>query len=476
MRWIAEGTWITTSALHCGEQNGLDFSSRDMPVTRSAAGRFFIPAASLAGAARNYAGRRLMSQTDYEQSDIEIQEPFGEPAVLRNLFGSRMEYASALVVSDGELEGDARVALRDGVRIDGKTGLAHVSEDGGSKYDCEVVPAGTRFRLRFELRPASEFGEAERKDLLTAFGLVLQGFAKGDICLGARTRRGYGAGSVESWDIRRVETPVEYIAWLKGDKDAGTRFTLESLLPPSVDQREYLEVSLWLRIETSLLVRSAGCAYGDPDAVHLAENDRSILPGTSMAGVLRHRCERIANTFGAGDLVEHMFGPLKTGQRVSLRASRVHVDEVGVQDAEAAVHTRVAIDRFTQAALESKLFEEAPVFPKKSSEGHIRGLRIRLDTPRHCEADATSFEREAGLLLHSIKDLWLGDLATGGGAGVGRGVFRGVKAIFCAPMHFSNGLTMTAKGGGRGPEIEVAGDPADWMKLETWCRDWRTVQ
>lgn len=46
--------------------------------------------------------------------------------------------------------------------------------------------------------------------------------------------------------------------------------------------------------------------------MHLTEGDSAILPGTSLAGVLRHRCERIANTVCpslAQELIDGMFGP-----------------------------------------------------------------------------------------------------------------------------------------------------------------------
>ncbi len=474
MRWIAEGIWVASSALHCGEPGANDLAARDMPITRDHDGHLYIPAGSLTGAARNYAGRRLMDAAVYEKSDENDREVYDEPAEMRYLFGSRMEYASALVVDDGKLDGVGRVFYRDGVRIDSETGLAWDDGRGGAKFDLEIVPAGTRFRLRFEFRPDSAYDAATRAQMLGVFGLMLEGFSSGEIRLGARTSRGYGAGRVDRWTVRRVETVSDFVAWLKREPTAGTEVSLESLQAPAEDKRQQLDIELWLKLETSLLVRSGGSGHGDPDAQHLQEGQRYVLPGTGMAGALRHRCERIANTFLAEDqpdcFVERMFGPLKKKESKSLRASRVRVDEAAVEDAEALVHTRVAIDRFTQAALETKLFEEAPLFPSASKEGHIRGLRIRLMAPRHDEDDAR-FEAEAGLLLLAVKDLWLGDLAVGGGEGVGRGVFRGLKATFRS-FALPEAVTMTAKGK-HSADVELSGSDDSWDRLDSWCQKWR---
>lgn len=468
MRWIAEGTWTSTSALHCGEPSHSGLAGTDMPLTRTAAGHVFIPAASLTGAARHYVARHEMEPADFETSDRNDQDKIHEPDSVRLLFGSRMDYASTLIVDDGHLDGEQSLSIRDGVRIDSKSGLAFADEQGGAKFDAEVVPAGTKFRLRFEFRPPS--GEASvqlHEEMLGVFGLVLQGFAKGEIRLGARTRRGYGAGTVDRWRIRQISEPAHYVAWLKRESNAGIEVSLDSLAAPVEDRRKYLEILLWLRLETSLLIRSGGSGHKDPDTVHLTENNRPQLSGTSVAGVFRHRCERIAATFfpdTAAARIESMFGPLKK-QGEGLKASRVHVDECPLHDTVTAVHTRVAIDPFTQASLESKLFEEAPAFPLHTEDGHVRALRIRLDAPRHDEA--ANFDQDAGLLLLAVKDLWLADLTLGGGAGVGRGVFRGIRAEIRSHL-FKQPLSMAAAGD-QAEKVRLNGEWEDWKRLNSWC-------
>ena len=464
-RIVATGIWISGSALHCGglPDNGL--AGLDMILIRDANKRPFIPAASLIGAARAFAGRYLMKAADYENSDRGDREPYEEPAGLLCLFGSRAKYASLISATDALLQGDAPTTIRDGVRIDPQNGLAYADATGGAKFDCEVLPAGARFSLAFELRlPAPLPPETNEAELLSVFGLVLRGFQSGEIRLGARTNRGYGAGRVESWSIRRIDTPCHYVDWLKRNPEAGEELSIEQLAPPQEDQRQLLEIEGTFLVKTSVLVRSGGNKAGDPDSVQLVEGGSAILPGTSLSGVLRHRCERIANTVcpqQAENLVTGMFGALKKeADRKWLPASRVRVEEIAVQDGTFHVHTRVAIDRFTQGSLETALFDEAPFWPHDSSEGHVRGLRIVL-------RPGTDLATEAALLLMAFKDLWLGDLTVGGGAAAGRGVLRGLRAVIRHPS-LGGELEIEAQGAKLGA-ISRSGPEHGWNKIEDWC-------
>jgi CRISPR/Cas system CSM-associated protein Csm3 (group 7 of RAMP superfamily) len=457
-RYLARGTWKSESAIHLGSGSETSLSETDMQLVRDGAGSFFVPASSLAGAGRAWLTRQLPRST-------------GEPEGIKLLFGSGDCYASLLSIDDAAARGHAAPTIRDGVRVDSATGLAFDDGEGGAKYDMEVLPAGAEFALCFELRvPDAIPVDVTEDQLLGHFGLLLRGFSNGDICLGARTRRGYGAGRVLSWAIERYDMtePVGFIAWLK--RCPGTTVGLSNLgTPIAVSPSKKMEIEVWLRLKTSLIVRSGGSGANDPDAVHLTELGHSVLPGTGFAGALRQRCLRIANTVAPGkaELVNGMFGPLKEkDRREDLKASRVWTSERKLHDGQLAVHTRVAIDRFTQGALESALFDEAPFWPSKTSEGHIRGLRIILEAPR--ESEKTRFEDEAGLLLMAFKDLWLGDLALGGEASVGRGVFTGIRARLTGPGF--DGLELKARSEEDPTDVERSGD--GWDILERWCAEW----
>jgi CRISPR/Cas system CSM-associated protein Csm3 (group 7 of RAMP superfamily) len=391
-RLIARGVWIAETALHlgCGKESA--FGTVDMPLLRDADGQPFIAGTSIAGTARNA-----------------LHEP-----IASLLFGGQKDsgFASLVLTSDAPITGP--VAIRDGVRIDPRTGQAF----DGAKYDLEVLAAGSSLPLNFTLRLYDEAPEVEE-----AFHELLRLFSAGRIRFGARTRRGYGQGSVANWDIRelRSDTLAHVKAWLLRNPEGGDKVELRS---GDIPARNGFRIEADMRLRTPLLIRATGRRPGDPDFIHLADtkDGTGILAGTSLAGVLRHRCERIANTLGlenVAPMIDSLFGRARknTQDKRKLRASRVWISEDVVRNAKRLKQGRVKIDRFTGGAAEGALFDEAPLFPE-DSDSHSRVI-IRVEDPRECEA---------ALLLLAFKDLWLGDLPVGGECAVGRGILDGVSA------------------------------------------------
>ncbi len=104
----------------------------------------------------------------------------------------------------------------------------------------------------------------------------------------------------------------------------------------------------------------------------------------------------------------------------------MQVEEEAVTDTFARVQHRIRIDRFTGGVQQGALFDEMPEWPRQPGAGRYR-INLRLaDPPPH----------EIDLLLLLFKDLWTGDLALGGEAGIGRGRLRGI----------SGGLEVTGAG------------------------------
>lgn len=150
----------------------------------------------------------------------------------------------------------------------------------------------------------------------------------------------------------------------------------------------------------------------------------SVLSGTSLAGVLRHRAERIVKTlqcsFGQNpecdkepEIVKCIFGDVN---KTRSQASRLIVHESTINHTTDLVQTRIAIDRFTGGAYHGALFEEQPVFG-----GDETCVAIELELRQPSEA-------EIGLLLLLLKDLWTSDLPVGGESSIGRGRLKGIKA------------------------------------------------
>ncbi len=350
---------------------------------------------------------------------------------------------SWLMVDDalGELPGDKNaIELRDGVAIDPKTRTAKLDKNKkGQKFDLELLAAGTRFRLHFEF-----WLNENNRSYLEALALALKGFEEGTIGLGLRKNRGYGRCKVAGWQIQRyrMDDKNGILNWLSHQEPEQDVFQSDimRLLDVSSDQThqgEKFVLDAQFKLDSSLLIRSGTGNPAGTDFVHLrslridSDDDpqfamKPVLSGTSLAGVIRHRAQRIALTMienekAADALVNGMFGftdkKKSQGSRVAIRETEI---KNGVDD---LIQTRIKIDRFTGGAYPNALFSEQPVFGKSKTDTCVH-LHLELrKTPA-----ARYFEAEVGLLLLVLKDLWTGDLPVGGESSVGRGRLFGVNA------------------------------------------------
>ena len=422
----ARGKWkLDSVAYFGGDETGI----ADMCLLKDPNGRPFIPGASIAGAARCHLAKQLMTWADYSDK-VGIDK---EPPELKKLFGGAgdQDSMSALIVADAVcVSKEAKTFIRDGVRIVHESGIAA----DGEKFDVEVVERGTEFELEFVCIIRKEDKQSELVELFLA---LLHGFKQGDIQLGARTRRGYGRGQVDNWDVRdlRMDNKQHVMAWLSGDvwsTDQGEIKLPSNPLPK--DQRRFFRIEADFQLRTSLLIRSSSAEPKDPDMVHLHSNGKPVIPGTSFAGAFRHRANLIADAIGWDngckdeDFVCEMFGPIheqdkniQQTEHTDLWASRVTIEEHIVKNVKPQWQDRVAIDRFTGGSLQSALFNEKPVYPcriNSEPETNVR-LRLTLEEPE---------KAEIGLLLLTLRDFWYGHAALGGETSNGRGTLQGITA------------------------------------------------
>lgn len=408
---------LTPTQIGSGEPVGpTDMTLLRDPLTATQA---LLPGASIAGALRNYLRER---EYGYGRA-VPDEEARDSPVV--QLFGGRRgddEGAQSLLIVDDALSEEAQVEIRDGVRIEPKTGTAAE----GAKFDMELLKAGTTFDLHFELLIPKDQAEKLKPALVRA----LRGFEQEEIALGARKRRGFGRCRVTGWNMLNYDlTTLEGLrAWLDQDKTAIQNGSdIAKLLEVEVgseDNRCRFTMDLTCWLDGALLVRAAAQAGVDAGHLHAVDDGGErvpVLPGTSLAGVLRHRALRIANTLspigdGSG-LVEAMFGSSpQEGEERQPTASRVWVRETKITGGRPLVQSRVKIDRFTGGAYPTALFSEEPLFGGPDSRLKVH---VTLHNPR---------KHEVGLLLLLLKDLWTGDLPMGGESSVGRGRLRGIEA------------------------------------------------
>lgn len=435
-RLVIKADLVLQTAAHFGNGDHDPFNQTDMMILRDALqNRPLLPGASIAGALRSYL-------REFEQGYHEAE---GQNGLAEQLFGGRKSdesgLQSPLIIYDSMAQAEAEIELRDGVKIEAATRVA----ESGHKFDLEVLVAGTVFPLHFELVMTEDDDDRVAR-LRQALVLVLQGLENEAIRLGARKKRGYGKVKAQNWRIYEYDLtqPKQLLAWLTCEQQTDLpkltayqidpQTSLKELTQNSTitvnDARHYFQLEATFLLASSMLIRSNSGELDDPDMVylktkHVDGRKRPLVPGTSLAGVTRHRALRIAKTLfhdsGAADkLVHRMFG--YDGQDKSTpqpESSRVQVDDAFVihhTEPNNLVQNRVKLDRFTGGSYPGALFSQLPVWGTDESR---LTLRLALLNPQPAEV---------GLLLHVLKDMWTSDLPIGGEASVGRGRLSGKQA------------------------------------------------
>lgn len=423
-RIVATGDWTALSVVHLGGDTPFD-QNADMSLARDGGENIYIPGSSIVGALRSYLARHLATNRN-DKEDAATAALFGRSlGEYRNQPGPKPAgYASLIRAAEARLASQSPAYIRDNVRIDAESGTA---EDKG-KFNIEVLPAGARFPFELTLSLYDEpIPGVDDAAIRECFRRALESFHDGGVRLGARTRQGFGRGKVENWTIRRFDmlNREHALDWLKNTgASGGETWTLTKLGGTKLEsQRKVLKITASLCVKTSLLIRAGG-GPGSPDSTQFRENGNSLVPGTSLRGVLRHRCERIARTLWKKTStwdniqpVNDLFGVAGEGVKTP-RAGHILIEECALTNGELNVQSRVAIDRFTASALDAKLFDEAPFWPSSGERENLK-LSIELTDP-----DPSYIV----LILAALKDLWTGDLTIGGGAGIGRGVCQGLAA------------------------------------------------
>lgn len=417
-RIIVRGTLVldTPTCLGSGDTEG----DTDLLILRdSIEDKALLMGSSIAGALRNYLRDHKYG---YDAEEISV------------LFGAKRSEEegeqSPLIINDAISNTIPSIELRDGVKINSITKTA----EDGQKYDLELLEAGTKFDICFEL-----IIENNREQLIRELVIVLQGLEGGKISIGMKKQRGFGRCHVEKWQVWQfnLQKYDERLDWLNFEHWNPGLFpnypihqsiekALGLFLDEKEDKRDRLTINAKLSLATPLLIRS-GQASSDkaPDVVHLQsrrvgeQKPVPIIPGTSLAGVLRHRAERIVNTLQKNtSIIDEIFGvDFSNDKTKKAKASRLIVHESVIKETTDLVQNRIAIDRFTGGALHGALFNEQPIFGNDKTELKLE-LELRQPKPH-----------EIGLLLLLIKDLWTGDLPVGGTSNIGRGRLQGKEAV-----------------------------------------------
>ena len=306
---------------------------------------------------------------------------------------------------------DAKIIQRDGVRIDGLTGVV----DGDGKYDYEVIERGASgdLRLLINLRGCHAVEEVS-----SVVARMTSKLAEG-IRLGALTTKGFGLVAAD--DLRAsfydFRDGADVAAWLLNRPAA--KMIQPTSGDASANENDFF-VDAEFSFRSSFIVRDYDVGGADADknisAVTLKSRKDFVIPGTSLKGVMRHRAEYICARLGLDK--NFLTGLMGSVDKIK---SRLIVAEsyVAPNNFSEVEHTRTKLDRFTGGTLQGTLFTTKPAYQKKSV---VPSFKVHFEIRQ-----AKDFE--AGLAMFLLRDLWLGRVAIGGEKSIGRGAVAGLSAV-----------------------------------------------
>ena len=344
----------------------------------------FIPGTSIAGAFRNY---------------------FND----NNLFGFSDDddngKMSSLFISDltfTHFDKD----VRDGVALDDNK----ISKKG-AKFDFEIIGANATGYFFIELTIRENDDEDKLKDVLQN---VISGINKHEIRFGSNKTRGYGIIDLDKVSLK-VFDKDNYLTYADAF-NPNSYDTLDDIKNSfNSDYSNMVKISVPLKLDGGISIRKYAVKKNEPDFEQLTDNGYPVIPGTSMAGALRHRVKDILKDLKNDELdldenrlIDQMFGFVNERSKKA-HSSNVVIDEAVIHNSRPLVITRTGVSRFESSAKDGALYKE-----KTYIEGDFE-LNIYIKNHK---------DWIMGILLLAIKDLQNGYLAVGGQTSIGRGIFK----------------------------------------------------
>jgi len=332
------------------------------------------------------------------------------------VFQSHLQIDDLYPVEEKVEEKNAQPAVRDGVKIDPKTGTAEDSK----KYDYEVLEPGKKFNLKMEITIRKGFsGEAAIDDCLSDIRTALE---HDEFRLGAFTGAGFGKMNCVDFQAAVFDFPQHADAWF----DYLSSNELPEALVRAVEIKKLpfpdFAIEAVFSLKSSLLIGAYETDPNKPDKTHLKSNGKHVLPGKSIRGAIRQRARRILRILTpvdeGVDPTDTLFGYVDE-DRNEQRKGRIRVEETIIPSGrlKAMIQNRIRIDRFTGGVIDGALFNSEPLWTTGEES-----LILKFVIPTSADHE------DKRLLILLLKDLWLGDLPIGGEKNVGRGVLLGKAA------------------------------------------------
>lgn len=368
----------------------------DADILRDCNGNPFVPGSSLAGAMRAY--------LEKSKSDICIMGYTGNDDTGK---------MSSLFVSDLEFDGKTVSGIRDGVALD-----ENKITKTGSKYDMEILEGRTKGHFFLELVVREMDDEEEMDQELSE---VLQGIQSGEIRLGSKKTRGFGKFELLSLSVKTFEREnyLDYAKAYEKDTWENALDEKESWLHKFSGEQRMVHITVPLRLKGGISIRQYAARKNEPDFVHLTDHGVPVIPGSSIAGAIRHRereilCELKENGLNfpqsVNQIINRAFGYVDGTEACS---SQIVISETEIKEARFLTMVRTGISRFEAGVRDGAMYKE-----RTCVDG-----RLVLDVSVRKQKNPDDTGWILGILLMTLKDLQNGFLAVGGQTAIGRGVF-----------------------------------------------------
>lgn len=334
---------------------------------------------------------------------------------------------SALVFSEGKFQTEKlEIEMRTRVRLDGGTGsvkselLQGTNAKSGQVMDMEYIAKGSS--LCFSVY-AFDDGRDIARECLAALN-------RGQIQLGGKNTIGCGkikltCVTYRQYDMQKEEGRKAWQNTSVGAEDSRTGTDiLEELLRIPVSSINYV-IAADMELKTPFLLKANGIDEETamsvlhrkdedslPDVMPLLDGRKDfIIPGSSLKGAFRNRFEMIGNYLGIEP---------QTVNCVFEDRSDISFEDAVIcnakEEGQAVNQPRIHINKLTGSVMDKSLFWEMTIGGKTS---------IKITVPKNFSRGAgMDAKAEIGFLLYILRDIHVGAVTLGSGAGIGRGYMK----------------------------------------------------
>ena len=410
--------------------------SSDSDVLRDSDGNVYIPGTSLAGVSRHF----------LETVGINTDDIFGKIEVEKE---AEKDYESKIKFFDAFATNEVSTSVRDSVRLVDKISL------DGSKFDYEIAEAGAEFifKIKLDLYNSEkklierDTDKVEEKKICS---YIINGFRNGDIRIGSKTTRGFGVVDIEDikylqLELTKAEEMETYINLDRGWNIVDKAFSAEELEETRYEG-VYETIERDFSLKSFLFIRDYGSTKkveGDDskfvDAQTLTNaKDNPVIPGPSIAGVIRSHCRKILDKAGYGtekkrqDFINDLFGyETEVGEDGKLKRENEKKIKSNVLFKECELdkdnivflnRTRTAVDRFSGSALQTGALFTGNI-ACRNDEKQPEKITISIKIKK----DFEDMKLAKSLINTCLDDLGKGLIAFGGNTGIGAGIFEEYK-------------------------------------------------